>query len=97
MEAGCKHILKKKGFVPQNFVTNCGLIESSVFLLPFELLFGDRKQKDLCNKDMPLSKITLLHMNLTTFQNFSNNPATPEKLTPCEFDPIQVGLFRGCS
>ena len=46
---------------------------------------------------MPLIKITLLHMNLTTFQNFSNNPAAPENLTTCEFNPIQDGLFRGCS
>ena len=83
--------------MPQYFVTDCGLTESSVFLLPHGLLFGDRKQKNSCNKYMPLIKITLLHMNLTTFQNFSNNPAAPENLTTCEFNPIQDGLFWGCS
>ena len=39
-----------------NFSVKPGLIEYSVYLLPFELLFSDIKREDLCNEDMSAIK-----------------------------------------
>ena len=43
-----------------NFSVKPKLIEYSEILLPFELLFRDEKQKNLCSEDLSLIKARLL-------------------------------------
>ena len=64
-----------------NFSVKPALIEYSVILLPFELLFRDIKREDLCNEDMSVIKARLLDTALTSYQNFSRDREPPENLT----------------
>ena len=48
-------------------------IEYSEFLLPFELLFRDVKQENLCSEDLSLMKARLLDTALTPYQSFSSD------------------------
>ena len=58
-----------------------GLIEYSQFLVPFELLFRNIKQEDLCNEDISLIKVRLLDTTSTSYQRFSSDQDPPQILT----------------
>ena len=72
-----------------NFSIKPGLIEYSELLLPFELLFRDIKQEDLCNENMSSIKPKLLDTALTSYQNFSSERNPPENLTHSEFKALK--------
>ena len=72
-----------------NFSVKPGLIEYSELLLPFELLFCDIKQEDLCNENMSSIKPKLLDTALTSYQNFSSERNPPENLTHSEFKALK--------
>ena len=72
-----------------NFAIKPGLILYSELLLPFELLFRDIKQEDLCIENMSLIKPRLLDTALTSYQNFSSERNPPENLTHSEFKALK--------
>ena len=54
-----------------NFLVKPKSIEYSEFLLPFELLFWDVKQENLCSEDLSLMKARLLDTALSSYESFS--------------------------
>ena len=54
-----------------NFSVRPKSIEYSEFILPFELLFRDIKQENLCSEDLSLMKARLLDTALSSYESFS--------------------------
>ena len=71
-----------------NFSVKLGLIEYSEFLLPFELLFHDKKSEKFCDEDMALLKTRLLDTAVTSYQKFSGEQDPPENLTSSQFKAL---------
>ena len=68
-----------------NFSVKPKSIEYSEFLLPFELLFRDVKQENLCSEDLSLMKTGLLDTALSSYESFSSDQSPFENLTVSEF------------
>ena len=61
-----------------NFSVKPKSIEYSEFLLPFELLFRDVKQENLCSEDFSLMKARLLDTALPPYESFSSDRSPSE-------------------
>ena len=68
-----------------NFSVKPNLIEYSEFLLPFELLFGDVNQENLCSEELSFMKARLLDTALSSYERFSSDRTSSENLTASEF------------
>ena len=68
-----------------NFSVKPKSIEFSEFLLPFELLFRDGTQENLCSEDLSLMKGILLDTALSSYESFSIDESPSENLTASEF------------
>ena len=71
-----------------NFSVKPKSIEYSEFLLPFELLFRDLKQENLCSEDFSLIKARLLDTALSSYESFSRDQILSENLTDSEFKAL---------
>ena len=56
------------------------------FLLPFELIFWDVKQENLCSEDLSLMKVRLLDTALSSYESFFSDQSPSENLTASEFE-----------
>ena len=72
-----------------NFSGKAKSIEYSEFLLPFELLFLDVKQENLCSEDLSLMKARLLDTALSSYESFSSDQSPSENLTASEFKALR--------
>ena len=72
-----------------NFSVKPKSIEYSEFLLPFELLFRDVKQENLCIKDLSLTKARLLDTALSSYESFSSDQSPSENLTASKFKALR--------
>ena len=72
-----------------NFSVKPKSIEYSEFLLPFELLFRDVKQENLCNEDLSLTKARLLDTALSSYESFSSDQSPSENLTASKFKALR--------
>ena len=72
-----------------NFSVKPKSIEYSEFLLPFELLFRDVKQENLCIEDLSLTKARLLDTALSSYESFSSDQSPSENLTASKFKALR--------
>ena len=72
-----------------NFSVKPKSIEYSEFLLPFELLFRDVKQENLCIEYLSLRKAGLLDTALSSYESFSSYQSPTENLTASEFKALR--------
>ena len=77
-----------------NFSVKSKSIEYSEFLLPFELLFRDVKQENLCSEDLSLMKATLLDTALSAHENFSSDRSPSKNLSASEFKALKVQSYK---
>ena len=56
-----------------NFSVKPNSIEYPEFLIPFELLFRDVKQENLCSEGLSLMKARLLNSALSSYESFSSD------------------------
>ena len=72
-----------------NFLVKPKSIEYSEFLLPFELLFWDVKQENLCSEDLSLMKARLLDITLSSYESFSSDQGPSDDLPASEFKALR--------
>ena len=72
-----------------NFSIKPESIEYSDFLLPFELLFRDVEQENLCSEDLSLIKARLLDTALSSYETFSSDQSPSENLAASKFKALK--------
>ena len=64
------------------------MIRYSEILLPFELLFRDVKQENLCSEDLPVIA-RLLDTALSSYDRFSSDHSPSKNLTASECEALR--------